>query len=126
MKIYIIDDEESCGNALAKAIEPSGHQCLIFTSAVRALEQYPHDQPALVITDLKMPEMDGLTLVKKIREMGSSAHIVVNTGYGQMESVTETLAAGADAFFSKPVKLSEIMRIVYRVQAKIESTHSAK
>lgn len=126
MKIYIIDDEESCGTGLAKAIEPSGHQCLIFTSAVRALEQYPSDRPDLVITDLKMPEMDGLTLVRKIRELGSSAHIVVNTGHGRMVSVTETFAAGANAFFSKPVKLSEIMSIVYRVQAKVESNHSTK
>ena len=121
MKIFIIDDDERCAMGMASAIEPSGHHCRIFTSAAEGLRLYEQERPDLVITDVRMPGMDGLTLLKRLLELDGNARIVVNTAYGNMKTVVTAINAGACAFFLKPIELREMMKIVDRTQDELEA-----
>ena len=124
LKILIVDDEQECANALADAIAPAGHQCRVFCSSSQALKQYNVIWPDLVITDVRMPEMDGLTLLKNIRDIDGTARVVLNTGYGDMITVIEAINAGAYGFFLKPVEIPEVMKLLQKAQADLDSLHS--
>lgn len=124
LKVLIVDDEQECANALADAIAPAGHQCRVFCSPAQALKQYNVIWPDLVITDVRMPEMDGLTLLKSIRDLDGTARIVLNTGYGDMGTVIEAINNGAYGFFLKPVEISEVMKLLQKAQADLDSLHS--
>ena len=124
LKILIVDDEQECANALADAIAPAGHQCRVFCSSAQALNQYNVIWPDLVITDVRMPEMDGLTLLKSIRDIDGTARVVLNTGYGDMITVIEAINAGAYGFFLKPVEIPEVMKLLQKAQADLDSLHS--
>lgn len=124
LKILIVDDEQECANALADAIAPAGHQCRVFCSSAQALKQYNVIWPDLVITDVRMPEMDGLTLLKNIRDIDGTARVVLNTGYGDMITVIEAINAGAYGFFLKPVEIPEVMKLLQKAQADLDSLHS--
>ena len=124
LKILIVDDEQECANALADAIAPAGHQCRVFCSSVQALKQYNVIWPDLVITDVRMPEMDGLTLLKNIRDIDSTARVVLNTGFGDMITVIEAINAGAYGFFLKPVEIPEVMKLLQKAQTDLDSLHS--
>jgi putative nucleotidyltransferase with HDIG domain len=124
LKILIVDDEQECANALADAIAPAGHQCRVFCSSAQALKQYNVIWPDLVITDVRMPEMDGLTLLKNIRDIDSTARVVLNTGYGDMITVIEAINAGAYGFFLKPIEIPEVMNLLQKAQTDLDSLHS--
>ena len=124
LKILIVDDEQECANALADAIAPAGHQCRVFCSSAQALKQYNVIWPDLVITDVRMPEMDGLTLLKNIRDIDSTARVVLNTGFGDMITVIEAINAGAYGFFLKPVEIPEVMKLLQKAQTDLDSLHS--
>lgn len=121
MKILIIDDEECCARGMAFAIEPSGHQCQIFTSAVEAIERYSQIKPDLVITDAKMSDMDGLVLVRRIRSMDRMVKILLNTGFDDRDMINKAFEAGIDTFFLKPVEIREVMQMVDRIQIEMEA-----
>ena len=124
LKILIVDDEQECANALADAIAPAGHQCRVFCSSAQALKQYNVIWPDLVITDVRMPEMDGLTLLKNIRDIDGTARVILNTGYSDMITVIEAINAGAYGFFLKPVEIPEVMKLLQKAQADLDSLHS--
>ena len=71
-----------------------------------------------------MPQLDGLSLLKKIRDIDINARVVLNTGYGDMITVIEAINAGAYGFFLKPVEIPEVMKLLQKAQADLDSLHS--
>jgi two-component system response regulator (stage 0 sporulation protein F) len=113
--ILIVDDEEGLRRGLSTLLEDDGYAVLATDSAERALEIMEGEHIDLVLTDMRMPGMDGIELLKRIRERHGDIGVIILTGYGQIESYIEAMNFGAIEYVSKPFKVNELKFIVKRI-----------
>ncbi|HRC84951.1 MAG TPA: sigma-54 dependent transcriptional regulator [Thermoanaerobaculia bacterium] len=123
--ILVIDDETGSRESMAIAIEKAGFGVRTFDDARKALDYLDeNDQIRLVICDLRMPGMDGLSFLNAVRERGYDLSVILVTGYGSIESAVEAMRVGADDYLTKPVDLFElrkrVMNLLERRQLKEE------
>ncbi len=112
--ILIVDDEESLRQSLEKVLRNAGYLTHIASSGNEALEllaQHPMD---LVLSDLKMPNGDGLLLLKSIKKKFPDIEVILLTGYGTIETAVEAMKEGAYDFITKPPKKAVILSTVER------------
>jgi len=107
-RIMIVDDEVSILSLLEDFFTRIGHNVLTFDSPKAALQSFAENPFPIVITDLNMPEMHGLELIRQMKKVTTDIKIVVLTGYGQKDEVIEALRLGVTDFIDKPVKLKAI------------------
>ncbi|MFH0960931.1 MAG: response regulator, partial [Pseudomonadota bacterium] len=93
--ILVVDDDPEVGRFMFSCVEGLGHQVEWSGHPYEALELFSKKNHDIVITDLKMPEMDGLTLLKRIKAMNDDTEILVITGYGSVENALDCINAGA-------------------------------
>jgi DNA-binding NtrC family response regulator len=113
-RILIADDEESLRWVLEKGLEGAGYDVTAVASgdlALREIETAPFD---LVFLDVRMPGMDGLTLLSRIRESCPEAQVVVMTAHGTMETAIQAMQRGAYDYLTKPFDLDEVLLVVER------------
>ena len=113
--ILIVDDEEGLREALVRLLEEEGYAVLAAENGEQALEILQHAHIDLVLTEMRMPGMDGIELLKKIHERHGDLGVIILTGYGQIETYIEAMNFGALAYVSKPFKVSELKFIVNKV-----------
>jgi two-component system response regulator (stage 0 sporulation protein F) len=113
--ILIVDDEEGLREGLSKLLEDEGYVVFSAESAERALEILGQSHIDLVLTDMRMPGMNGIELLKKIRERYGNVGVIILTGYGQIETYIEAMNFGAIEYVSKPFKVNELKFIVNKV-----------
>jgi two-component system response regulator FixJ len=110
--VYIIDDDRAVRDALSFLLKSAGVTPHAYESATDFLDASDTLEPGCVITDVRMPEMDGLTLVRHIRDKGLRHPIVVITGHGDVPLAVEALKAGAVDFLEKPFKDTALLAAV--------------
>ncbi len=103
-KLLLIDDEPDIVRVLSMSLRLDGHQVLTATSGPEGLEAFEREAPEVVITDIKMPGMDGIEVLKTIKERDADAEVIIITGHGDIENAIEALKHGASDFINKPVK----------------------
>lgn len=109
--ILLVDDDPKMLRLLADVIELDGHQALLAEDGELALEFFEHQSPDLVITDILMPNKEGLEFISEIREMHPELKIIAYSGGGSAdpESYLEFASGmGADRVFSKPMPLASL------------------
>ena len=106
-KILIVDDEPSITALLDSFLGSQGHLCETATDGKAALERVSQNHFDVVITDILMPEMDGITLTRKLSKQFPNLFIMVMTGYYDENSMERAIAAGAHEFIKKPFTLEE-------------------
>ncbi len=112
--ILVVDDEELIRWSLSEHLKGEGYHVIQGENGVQALEQVRAGAPDLILLDLKMPEMDGLTALRKLREEGYETPVVVLTAHGGVESAVEATRLGASDYLSKPFDLREISIAVHK------------
>src|SRR5690606_21154408 len=117
-RILIADDEPSSRQALAELLERWGYDVLQARDGKEALKRAMEQNPDLVITDLVMPNMDGLWLLRSLREELGDIPVVLLTGRGTIDSAVEAIREGAYDFLEKPVDASRLRMIVNRASEK--------
>lgn len=120
MNIMLIDDDPDCMAGLASVIEPAGHSCEMFIAPEEAIKTYPTKPYDVVITDMKMPGMTGLEVLKAIKFINPEAKVIINTGYGDVETAMSAVNMGAYAFFGKPVDISELLETLDKINREID------
>lgn len=115
--ILIVDDDVSVREVLSVLLAEEGYTCTCAQDALTALSLLPQGFH-LVISDLKMPEHDGLWLLDRIRESIPEIPIIMLTGYGDTESAVNCLRRGATDYLLKPPKITELVRAIERALAK--------
>ncbi|RKX27105.1 MAG: hypothetical protein DRP45_01860 [Candidatus Zixiibacteriota bacterium] len=110
--VVIVDDEDLLRKLLMKTLTREGIHTLAAGSGEKALELIENNKIALVISDIKMPMMNGLELLVEIKENDSSIPVFLMTGHGGEFSKQNVLAAGADGYITKPFRNTEIIRQV--------------
>jgi DNA-binding NtrC family response regulator len=122
-KILVVDDEESMCNFLSIMLKKEGYQITTALSAKEALKKMSKDNFDVVISDLKMKEMNGLELIDEMTKMESIPYVIIMTAFATIESAIEALKKGAFDYITKPFKVDEIKLAVARAleQGKIRT-----
>jgi two-component system nitrogen regulation response regulator GlnG len=116
-RILIADDEDNLRWVLEKGLRQAGYDVTGVKdgdSALRAFTDSPYD---LVFLDIRMPGMDGLTALGKLREIRSDAHVVVMTAHGTMETAIQAMQRGAYDYLAKPFDIDEVLLLAERALA---------
>src|SRR5690606_19814962 len=114
-RILVVDDESAARSALTELLREEGFQVRNAADGYKALGQLEDWTPDLVITDVKMPGLDGIGLMKKVREQIEGVGVVVMTAFGSVENAVEAMQQGADDYLTKPVHFPELLVVVRRV-----------
>jgi signal transduction histidine kinase len=119
-EILLVDDEEGIRIVLGIALEESGYRVLTAGSGEEALSSFRRHAPAIVVADIKMPGMDGIELLKKIKEEAPDTEVIMITGHGDMEMAVESLQCDATDFVTKPIDDEALEVALKRAREHIE------
>jgi two-component system response regulator FixJ len=100
--VHVIDDDEAVRQSLALLFECTGMRVRTYASAVAFLAVAPDLGTGCVVTDLRMPDLDGLALQRALRELGAGIPVIVMTGHGDVPVAVQALKSGAADFIEKP------------------------
>lgn len=117
MHILLVDDDAECLEDLVNILAPAGHQYDQFTVPEKALECYQQKQYDMVITDMKMPRLCGIDVLKKVLSINPKAVVVIVTGFAETETAISALNNRAYAFLEKPVEKEQLFEILEKVEA---------
>ncbi|OCO98451.1 MULTISPECIES: sigma-54 dependent transcriptional regulator [unclassified Ensifer] len=101
-RILLVDDEEDVRHSSAQALELAGFRVDAFAAAEHALEFISFSFPGVVISDIRMPGMDGMTLLQRIREIDAEVPVILITGHGDVQLAVRAMREGAYDFVEKP------------------------
>jgi DNA-binding NtrC family response regulator len=113
-RILIVDDEPDMVENLARALRRTGHRCLTTTDPQRALAMVESERPDLLLTDLKMPGMDGTELMRRARAIDPVLPVVVITAFASIESAVGAVKEGAFDYLPKTFSLDQLTVVVDR------------
>lgn len=122
MHILVVDDESSQRELLAGFLKKQGHMVTTAASGVEAVKLNAATGFDLAILDLKMPELDGIETIVRMKEIDPETYFVVLTGYGTVESAVRAMKSGAYNYLNKPVNLDELELIIEHIQ-KDQNVH---
>ncbi len=108
-RVLIVDDDAQVREVLNQMFQSGGYQCVVAADGVEAMERYAEARPALTVTDLKMPRMDGVAVVRAIRQADPDSAVMVLTGAPDVKTAIESLKLGAYDFIMKPVNVDELI-----------------
>jgi len=100
--VHIIDDDEGLRESLAFLLRSAAFRVNSFESAKAFLDELPHAAPGCVITDVRMPDMSGIELLRRLKELKIGVPVIVITGHGDVALAVEAMKIGAADFFEKP------------------------
>ena len=110
--ILIIDDEASIRQSLSGALSDEGYQVASAPSAAQAIEIIRKENPDLILMDIWMPDIDGLTALNEIKNQGIETPIIMMSGHGTIETAVKATKLGAFDFVEKPIELDRLLVLV--------------
>jgi DNA-binding NtrC family response regulator len=116
-RILVADDESNARSALSLILAEDGYAVQTAADGFKALARYEEHGADIVLTDLKMPGMDGLELMRKLREKDPELPVVVMTAFGAIETAVEAMQAGAVSYLTKPLNTDELQLVLQRALA---------
>lgn len=111
-KILIVDDQFAIRMLLMEIFQKEGYQTFEAANGLEALELAQRERPDLVLLDMKIPGMDGLDILRKLKEGDPSVQVIMMTAYGELDIVKEAKRMGAKAHFTKPFDIDELKSLV--------------
>jgi len=114
-KILVVDDEINVRELLSHLLENEGYHVELASSAEEALEKIKRAVFDLIISDIRMPGMDGLELLEKIGTMNVDSAVILITGYGSIDSAVEAIKLGALDYIEKPFKIGQLKSLVSQI-----------
>ncbi|MCL4236263.1 MAG: response regulator, partial [Deltaproteobacteria bacterium] len=112
--VLIVDDEKNMRRVIAAHLEREGFDCLEAESGERAVEVLAQESPDCVLTDLKMPGMDGMELLRHLSVTRAGTPVVMLTAHGTVQTAVEAMKVGAFDYLTKPFDKSELVSIVQK------------
>ncbi len=127
VRLLVVDDEPAHMTALYHTLEDAGYDVTAFPSPSQALEAFSKQSFDLVLTDLQMPGMDGISFLRSVQELDQHLVGIVMTGHGAIDTAIEAMKAGALDYVLKPFRLSTILPVLSRAlevrRLRLEITH---
>lgn len=126
MRILLIDDERPTLDMMQLFLEAYGHQTLTAETGEAGVELFQQERPEVVITDIKMPGMDGIDVLTRIKALDPMTEVVVITGHGDMELAIQALNLNATDFINKPVQKDALEAALSRAEERIAKNTGAE
>ena len=111
-RVLVVDDQEEMRDLLAEMLASEGYEPRAVVGGEEALQELEHAPYDLLLTDLNMPHMDGLALLRRVRERWPSLPVVIITGYGSRSTERHVMREGAQGYISKPCTLQRVIASV--------------
>ena len=121
MKALVIDDEKPTLSMFRLFLSAYGYTVFVAEDGETGIRIFETEKPEIVFTDLKMPGMDGLEVLKKIREQKNGSEVIIITGHGTIDKAIEALDFGASDFINKPVEKAALDAALKRARSRIET-----
>lgn len=113
-KIWVIDDDRAMRWVLEKTFKEEGFDVTSFEEAQSALDQLPHEAPDVILTDIRMPGIDGLTFLGKVKSSYPELPVIIMTAHSDLESAVSSYQTGAFEYLPKPFDIDEALALVNR------------
>ncbi len=124
MKILVVDDDQVTLNMLKEFLESRGFEVALASSPVEAMAVMDRTPVRLVLSDIKMGESDGLSLLSELKKRSPALVMILMTGFGSMEGAIEAIQKGAFDYISKPFDLNRLLALLNKAAAHIRSLDS--
>jgi DNA-binding NtrC family response regulator len=124
-RVLIVDDEANARSALAELMDDAGYSVSTAADGRTALLQMEQIDPDVVLTDLKMPGMDGLSLIERGRPMSPHTTFIVMTAFATIDTAVKAIKLGAESYLTKPLELDAVMAIVDRALERTRLSREA-
>ncbi|MBI4522590.1 MAG: sigma-54-dependent Fis family transcriptional regulator [Deltaproteobacteria bacterium] len=108
-KILIVDDEPDMAENLSLILRAEGYDTVVETKSLKAIDVLEGERPDLAIVDLRMPEMDGLALLERVKDSHPEIAVILLTGFATVDSAVEAMKKGASDYLSKPFSPTELL-----------------
>ncbi|GBE01689.1 sporulation initiation phosphotransferase F [bacterium BMS3Bbin06] len=114
-RVLVIDDEAIVRVSCQRVLEPAGYEVIVTSRGDDAISLLEKERFDLVLTDLKMPDMDGIEVLKTIKKRWPEIHVVIITGYGTISTAVLAIKLGAYEYIEKPFTPEDILNVVNKV-----------
>ncbi len=118
IRVLVVDDEASARSGIEKLLRQSGYVVDTAKDGKEALTLVAENSPEVVLTDLKMPQMDGMTLLAKLRESDRDLPVIVATAFGDVTSAVAAMRAGASDYLTKPIDIDALLVAIERARER--------
>jgi Response regulator len=112
--VHVVDDEPAVRQSLAFLVSASGYAVRVHDSATSFLQSCPYPQGHCLVTDLRMPDMDGVTLLRRMRQLNATMPSIVVTGHGDVPMAVAAMKEGALDFIEKPFEEAVLLEALER------------
>ena len=120
LQVLVIDDEPIVCERIKSSLEKFGLEVETFTESQQAVKRIAEKKFNIVVTDLKMKGLDGIEVLKLVKEMNPICEVIVITGFATVEKAREALKIGAYDFIAKPFKLTQLRDLIMKAASKLE------
>src|SRR3954467_8327722 len=124
-RILVVDDEANARAALRTILSEEGYEISEAPNGEEGLERIEEWSPDLVLADVRMPRMDGLSLLRKAKETGSEATFIMMTAFASIEAAVEAVKAGAENYLVKPLDVSAVLVFIAKALEKRQLVREA-
>lgn len=114
-KILIVDDEENARIGLSKLLSQEGYKVDSVANGAEALEYLRKEKVSLVISDINMPEMNGITFLRHLHDEHPETRVIMITAYGGVDTYLDAMNLGAMEYLHKPVRLAELKSVMNKL-----------
>ncbi len=114
-RILVVDDEENARIGLTRLLSHEGFLVDSVANGYEALNYLRQQEVNLIISDINMPEMNGITFLKELNKNFPKSNVIMITAYGGVESYIEAMNLGAFEYINKPVKIEELKSIIRKI-----------
>ncbi len=113
-KVWIVDDDKSIRWVLEKALQKTDVEIQSFSNPEEVLKKIRHEEPDVIISDIRMPGMDGITLLEQIKQQSPDIPVIIMTAYSDLDRAVSAFQGGAYEYLSKPFDVDEVVSLVKR------------
>lgn len=111
-KVLIVDDQYGIRILLKEVLQKEGYETFLAANGMQAVEIVSEQKPDLVLLDMKIPGMDGIELLRKMKEVDPEIRVLIMTAYGELDMLKEATNLGALTHFSKPFDINKVRNLV--------------
>ena len=118
-RLMVIDDEPIVGKRLRQILEKAGYDIKVFTDGRSALNDLRKNSYDIVVTDLKMEDVDGMKILEASIEKNPDIKVIIITGFAKIDTAKEAFKKGVFDFIAKPFKIEELKQVILRAEKEI-------
>ena len=126
LQVLVIDDDEALAETIAESLDRRGHACTVATSGKAGAAKLAEEPFDVILTDLRMADLDGLAVVDAARKHRPDAEVFVITGYADVKTAVEAMKRGASHYLQKPLDLAELRAVVDKAADRVRTVRDLR